>query len=81
MSLLGWIILGVAVVILVVVVAAFLFAKGQYKKDAYRLLKKTRPDPEEVRETIKNLNYYAGRWFKDEEVIALINRLMKKLER
>ena len=81
MSLLGWIILGVIVVIVVFVVLMVLWAKGQYKKDAYRLLKKTKPDPQEVRETIKNLNYYVGRWSKDEEVGELIRRLMKKLER
>ena len=55
-------------------------AKKEYKKDAYRLLKKSNPNSKDIKETIKALNRYVGRWSKDEEAAQLIKRLMDKLD-
>ena len=71
------IILAVLVIGLPIVLAK---AKKEYKKDAYRLLKKSNPNPKDVKETINSLNRYVGRWSKDEEAAQLIKRLMDKLD-
>jgi len=55
-------------------------AKKEYKKDAYRLLDKSNTNTKDIKETIKALNNYVGRWKKDEEAAQLIKRLMDKLE-
>jgi len=78
-----------AIPIILILLAALLIglsivlrrAKQEYKKDAYRLLSKSSPNPKDIKETIKNLNRYVGRWSKDEEAAQLIKRLMDKLER
>ncbi len=53
-------------------------AKLRYKKSAYTLLETARPDVKEMRETIKGLRLYGGRWFKDKECLQLVERLQVK---
>lgn len=52
--------------------------KIKYKKTAYGLLDAARPDSKEIRETIRGLRLYGGRWFKDKECTQLVNRLQIK---
>jgi hypothetical protein len=52
--------------------------KVRYKKTAYGLLDDERPDLKEVRETIKGLRLYGGRWFKDKECVQLVAHLQDK---
>ncbi len=83
MNILGWpiFIIGVLAIIFVLLVVVLpWWAKGQFKKDAYRLLRKSNPSSREIEETIKGLNTYVGRWSKDKEIKELIKRLMNKLE-
>lgn len=54
--------------------------KLKYKKTAYGLLEKDRPDRKEIIDTIKGLRLYGGRWFKDKECSQLVNRLQVKYE-
>ena len=54
--------------------------KIKYKKTAYGLLEKDRPDPKEIIDTMKGLRLYGGRWFKDKECSQLVNRLQAKYE-
>ena len=51
------IIILIIVIILIIGLAIILAkVKKEYKKDAYRLLKKQNPSPKEIKETIKALN-------------------------
>jgi hypothetical protein len=52
--------------------------KVRFKKTAYGLLEAERPDLKEVKQTIKGLRLYGGRWFKDKECIQLVARLQDK---
>ncbi|HEY98145.1 MAG TPA: hypothetical protein G4O16_08220 [Dehalococcoidia bacterium] len=52
--------------------------KNTYKEKAANLLLASDPDPKEVRDTIKNLRLYAGRFFKDKEAIRLLTELQDK---
>lgn len=52
--------------------------KAKYKKAAYGLLETSRPDPKVLRETIRGLRLYGGRWFKDKECTQLVDRLRVK---
>jgi hypothetical protein len=54
--------------------------KIKYKKAAYGLLEKARPEPKEIIDTIKGLRLYGGRWFRDKECSQLVNRLQIKYE-
>jgi hypothetical protein len=54
--------------------------KKKYRKAAYGLLEKPNPDPMEIKNTIKYLRLYGGRWRKDKEFIELVSRLMSKLD-
>jgi hypothetical protein len=75
-----------ALIILALVAAILLLrradikTKNKYKKDAYRLLETPNPDPKEIKNTLKFLNLYAGRWRKDQEFLELIRRLLEKLD-
>lgn len=83
MNVFGWIVVTVLILIVVLMIFGVLISpwmKGQYKKDAYRLLKTSNPSLKRVKETIKGLNEYVGRWSKDEEAKELLKRLMDKLE-
>jgi hypothetical protein len=53
--------------------------RDKYKIDAYRLLETPEPSAKEVRDTIKALKLYSGRWFKDKESVELVKRLQNKL--
>ena len=52
--------------------------KLRYKKAAYGLLETARPDAKEMRDAIKALRLYGGRWFKDKECSQLVERLQIK---
>ena len=52
--------------------------KTRYKKTAYELLEASDPDPKEVKDTIRGLRIYGGRFFKDKECVELIDRLQVK---
>jgi hypothetical protein len=53
--------------------------KKKYKRAAYKLLETSGPDPKTVKDTIKLLRLYGGRWRKDKECIELVQRLQDKL--
>ena len=52
--------------------------KARFKKTAYGLLETTRPTSKEMKETIKGLRLYGGRWLKDKECAQLVQRLLAK---
>ena len=52
--------------------------RDKHKIDAYRLLETPEPSAKEVRDTIKALKLYGGRWFKDKESVELVRRLQDK---
>jgi hypothetical protein len=54
--------------------------KVRYKKTAYALLDTERPDLKEIKDTIKCLRLYGGRWFKDKECLQLVSRLQDKFD-
>lgn len=54
--------------------------KKKYKHDAYRLLEASNAELKKVKDTIKGLRLYGGRWHKDKECIQLIERLQSKLK-
>jgi hypothetical protein len=53
--------------------------KRRHKQEAYKLLETPSPDTKEVKNAIKNLRLYGGRWHKDQESLQLIQRLQEKL--
>jgi hypothetical protein len=53
--------------------------KNKHKQEAYKLLEMSGPDPKVVKNTIKLLRLYGGRWHKDKECIELVQRLQEKL--
>jgi hypothetical protein len=53
--------------------------KKKYKRGAYKLLEDSGADEKKVKDMIKGLRLYGGRWRKDKECIQLIERLQKKL--
>jgi len=78
--------MGWEIVIYVILISLFIFLGYAYvrgarmqKEDAYRLLEEPSPNPEEIKEVIKVLNRYVGRWRKDEEIKELIRHLMDRL--
>ena len=52
--------------------------KKSYKEKAANLLLTSDPDLTELKDTIKNLHLYAGRFRKDKEAINLITELQNK---
>jgi hypothetical protein len=54
--------------------------KKKYKREAYRLLESSGSEPKKVKDTIKGLRLYGGRWRKDKECSQLIERLQSKLQ-
>jgi hypothetical protein len=52
--------------------------KKTYKKIAYGLLEASQPNPKEVKDTIRGLRLYGGRFFKDKECVQLVDRLLIK---
>jgi hypothetical protein len=53
--------------------------KKKHKQAAYKLLETSNPDAKEVKNAIKGLRMYGGRWRKDKECFQLIQRLHDKL--
>ncbi len=53
--------------------------KNKYRKAAYTLLETVNPDSKEIKNIIKGLRLYGGRWRKDKEFVQLIKRLQDKL--
>jgi len=54
--------------------------KLKYKKTAYSLLEDAKPSPKEIRDAIKGLRLYGGRWMKDKECSQLVTRLQIKYD-
>jgi len=54
--------------------------KQKYKKIAYSLLDTVKPGPQEIKDTIKGLRLYGGRWLKDKECYQLVERLQVKYD-
>jgi hypothetical protein len=54
-------------------------SKKRYKHDAYRLLESANADLKKVKDTIKGLRLYGGRFRKDKECYQLIQKLQDKL--
>ena len=54
--------------------------KKKYKHEAYKLLETANADIKKVRDTIKGLRLYGGRFKKDKECYQLIQKLQDKLE-
>ena len=52
--------------------------KKTYKEKAANLLLTSDPDLKELKDTIKNLHLYAGRFRKDKEALSLITQLQDK---
>jgi hypothetical protein len=54
--------------------------KKKYKREAYKLLESPACEPKKVKDTIKGLRLYGGRWRKDKECSQLIERLQSKIQ-
>jgi hypothetical protein len=73
-----------ALIILALILVIFLVnrvernTKARFKKTAYGLLETARPSSKEMKDTIKGLRLYGGRWIKDKECTQLVQRLMAK---
>ena len=73
------------VIIILALIGLFIFMmrwesriKRRYKNKAKSLLDMGEPNPEDVRDTIKNLRLYAGRLKKDKEAYQLIRNLQDR---
>ena len=53
--------------------------KKKFKREAYKLLEDSSTEGKKIKDTIKGLRLYGGRWRKDKECVQLIERLQKKL--
>ena len=53
--------------------------KMKYKKEAYKLLEDSAPDAKKVKDTIKGLRMYSGKWRKDKESVILVEKLQARL--
>lgn len=80
LTIIWWIVFIAIIIALLVIMVLVSMSKQGYKKTAYRLLKEPNPGYEEMKATIKGLNMHVGWIFKDEEVKALLNRLVNKLD-
>ena len=56
-------------------------AKNKHKMTAYNLLDEKNPDPKKIKDSIKILRLYGGRWHKDPEFVELIRLLHDLLEK
>jgi hypothetical protein len=64
---------------------AFLFrlekqAKRQQRRAAYDLLEKKDASAKEIKQALKGLRLYGGRWRKDKEFLQIIIRLEERLK-
>ena len=55
-------------------------AKRRYRKAAYALLEQPDPSRSDIKQVLKSLRLYGGRWRKDKEFIQLIARLEERLK-
>jgi hypothetical protein len=55
-------------------------AKRRQRKAAYDLLEQPDPSDREIRQVIKGLKLYEGRWRKDKELTQLVARLAERLK-
>jgi hypothetical protein len=55
--------------------------KNKHKMDAYRLLDTPTASKQEIKQTIKMLRLYGGRFRKDKEFIQLVNKLIDRLDK
>ncbi len=53
--------------------------KNKHKMNAYKLLEEENPNPKKIKETIKMLSLYGGRFRKDQEFDQLIKLLSNLL--
>ena len=54
--------------------------KNKYKREAYKVLEDPGADLKKIKDTIKGLRLYSGRWRKDKESIQLVERLQSRLQ-
>jgi hypothetical protein len=54
--------------------------KLNIKKTAYTLLEAVDPTPKDIKDAIKGLRLYGGRFRKDKECVELVKRLIDKLD-
>ena len=55
-------------------------AKRRQRRTAYDLLEKKNPSTQEIKQALKGLRLYGGRWRKDKEFLQLILRLEERLK-
>jgi hypothetical protein len=55
------------------------YTKTKYKKDAYKLLEDPAPDIKKIKDTIKGLRMYSGKWRKDKESVMLVEKLQGRM--
>ena len=75
----------ILIIVTLVLIIVFLnrlekIIKTKFKKTAYGLLETARPTSKEMKDTIKGLRLYGGRWFKDKECTQLVDRLLAKYD-
>jgi hypothetical protein len=56
-------------------------AKRQQRKAAYELLERRDASAKEIKQVLKALRLYGGRWRKDKEFLQLIARLEERLKK
>ncbi len=54
-------------------------AKNRHRKAAYNMLEHPDPSSKEIKQVLKGLRLYGGRWHKDKEFLQLIDRLEERL--
>ena len=75
--------------LLVVVLAGLVYilrrmdtrAKNKHRKAAYKLLEATDPGVKEIKDALKALHLYGGRWRRDKEFAELARRLADRLNK
>jgi hypothetical protein len=55
-------------------------AKYRQRRAAYDLLEKKNSSAQEIKQALKGLRLYSGRWRKDKEFLQLIARLEERLK-
>jgi predicted alpha-1,6-mannanase (GH76 family) len=74
------------ILLLIFLVAALLLirkldtrTKNKHRQEAYNLLKNSNASAREIKETLKGLQLYGGRWRRNKEFAELIRSLSDKL--
>ena len=75
------------ILIIIALIAGYYFlhrievrTKNKHKMTAYELLEEKNPDPKKIKDTIKMLRLYGGRFRRDQEFAQLITLLHDLLE-